>query len=219
MNKFSKAEAAFIKRYWNIGDAELTRRVNEKFGGTRTVSSVKGYRTKNGWTKPGRGRFKPGHKSWNDGTKGVCKPNSGSFIKGSMHNRQALEPIGTVRTRQTGEIFIKIDQPNVWRHRPRIAWQIVNGPIPPGHCVRTVDGDSNNVHPDNLLLVTQAENMELNRLDYYNTPDELKRTKLLIARIRGKKNQRMKSVPVAVDVLQQATDELSDFIKRLGNEY
>lgn len=36
------------------------------------------------------GRFVKGHKPWNKGTKGICKPNSGSFKKGQVSPKKGL---------------------------------------------------------------------------------------------------------------------------------
>jgi len=45
-------------------------------------------------------KFKQGKKSWNSGTKGVCKSNSGSFKKGNVLPRDIIE---TIKLKNTGQ--------------------------------------------------------------------------------------------------------------------
>lgn len=59
-------------------------------------------------------------------------------------------------------IKVRDDGPPAGRFVPyaRYLWEQRHGPVPPGRLVVHADGDTMNDEPDNLILITQAENMQ-----------------------------------------------------------
>lgn len=99
-----------------------------------------------------------------------------------------------------GCVMMKIrDGYNPWRLFHVVMWEHwKRRPLPKGHCLRFRDGDKFNVDPENLELLTRAENMRRNSI--YNLPPELVHTiKVLGAlkrKINAKQNRRSAQSPV-----------------------
>ncbi|TRO20902.1 HNH endonuclease [Ectopseudomonas mendocina] len=78
-----------------------------------------------------------------------------------------------------------------WQSVHEIIWEEHNGPRPAGHLVVFKDGNRRNFSPDNLELITRAENCRRNSIHRY--PPELKqairRLKKLKRTIEEKSNE------------------------------
>ncbi len=180
---YTPEQAEFIKQgYQKWSLEELTKQFNAHFGADKTESQIRCF-TRNHGIKSGRtGHFEKGQASWNTGTKGVMKPNSGSFQKGSRPVNH--RPVGSERVNVEGYIEIKTAEPNVWDLKQRVVYEREHGPIPEGHNVRFRDGDRLNCEPDNLVLVDNRENALLNqRYKMNHQPLEHRDTLVLLARL------------------------------------
>jgi hypothetical protein len=174
-------QEAFVRKEYPIRSREsLTNVVNKKFGLALTVQQIITY-TKNHNIKSGRtGRFEKGNVSWNKGTKGLVKANSGSFKSGDIPAN--TKPLGHERTcTRDGYILIKVAERNPYtgaltryKHKHLVVWELANGPVPKGSMIRLLDGDKMNCDIDNLFMVTRAENAYLNCHGYNDISDELK---------------------------------------------
>jgi hypothetical protein len=108
------------------------------------------------------GTFESGHKSWNKGTRGLTSANVTSFKKGSRPKNH--KPVGTIETRIRHNrnnppiVWIKVAEPNKWEMLKRYNWAKYFGPIPEGMLVTHKDGVTTNCSPDNLMLITRAQN-------------------------------------------------------------
>lgn len=58
--------------------------------------------------------------------------------------------------------FRKVGDPGIWKSVARIVWEAANGPIPKGHVVRYLNGDSMDDRLENLQVVTRRECIILN---------------------------------------------------------
>ncbi|BCS86839.1 HNH endonuclease signature motif containing protein [Pseudodesulfovibrio sediminis] len=72
------------------------------------------------------------------------------------------------------------------RHKHKVVWEQRNGPLPPDHAVRFLDGDKENCEIDNLMMFNRAENLHLNLMGFDQAPPELKESIILRARLIGK---------------------------------
>lgn len=95
------------------------------------------------------------------------------FQKGNKpHNTQ---PDGTINERpdKSGVIYkyIKIKDSH-WELYHRVIWEENNGPIPKGHRIHFINGDTMNCNIENLRCLSAQEAMELNRITKY--PNELR---------------------------------------------
>lgn len=114
---------------------------------------------------PGRKhQFHAGQKSWNTGTKGLMKPNTGSFKKGQLP--QTWQPIGSNRTTSDGYLTRKTADTRCTRrdYAPvhHLVWRMHGGTVPAGHALVFRDGDSRNFDINNLELLTRAQLMARN---------------------------------------------------------
>jgi hypothetical protein len=122
------------------------------------ANTIQGHRTD--------GTFELGHTSWNKGTKGLTSANVTSFKKGSRPKNH--KPVGTIETRKRYNrntppiVWIKVAEPNKWEMLKRHTWAKWFGPIPEGMLVTHIDGDTTNCRPDNLVLITRAQNATRN---------------------------------------------------------
>lgn len=122
-------------------------------------------------------QFKPGHRAWNKGRKGVSghHPNTRrtQFRKGQLSGAAArnYKPVGTLRINHDGCLEQKVtdDHPvpaRRWVSVHRLVWEAANGPVPKGHLVVFKPGrqttDPDRITLDRLELITRAENMRRN---------------------------------------------------------
>lgn len=180
---YTQEQAEFIKlgyQKWSLED--LTSQFNRHFGTDKTESQIRCF-TRNHGIKSGRtGHFEKGQVSWNTGTKGIMKPNSGTFKKG--HRPVNHRPVGSERVNVEGYIEIKTAEPNVWDLKQRVVYEREHGPIPDGYNVRFLDGDRLNCEPGNLILVDNRENALLNqRYKMNHQPVEYRDSLVLLAKI------------------------------------
>ena len=109
------------------------------------------------------GKFLKGHIPFNKGTKG--KSNKGSFKKGDVPKN--ILPVGTISVRfhrrdKKHYKYIKVADSDKWETLNRYNWKLHNGDIPAGYLVGHKDGDTLNCEPDNLFLLSRAENVRRN---------------------------------------------------------
>lgn len=186
---YTEVQKQFLSDNRSLPRKELTTLFNTTFGTHQTQKAISAYCKRHGWLTGRDGRIQKGNQPWNTGTKGVCKPNSGSFQKGSKPNNQ--KPFGHERIcSKDGYVFVKVDEQNPHtgyrgRYRPKhhVIWEESNGPIPKGSVLRFVDGNKLNCDLDNLVCITQAVNQRLNKNKVNELPSELRGTAIALARL------------------------------------
>lgn len=192
---FNDEQSEFLRlNYPGRSVAQMTALFNVAFHTDMTQSQIK-TAVKNRDLISGRtGCFPKGHKPWNSGTKGqgLTGPNAGSFKKESEPpNRR---PVGSERIcTKDGSILIKIEEtnpytgfPTRWKHKSVHIWEQTFGPVPDGFVVMLKDGDKLNVEPENLMLVSRAELLRLNKYGYKDAPAELKPSILALVKLEVK---------------------------------
>ena len=168
---FSKEEIQFIlDNYKGIGNKELCDRLNEKFKTNHSLNRVKRFKYNHKLNSGLTGRFKKGHTTFNKGLKqtdfmsdeAIERTKKTRFKKGlKSHNKK---PLGSERIcTKDGYIIVKVGEPDVWKHKHRVVWEKVNGPIPKGHKIVFLDGDKNNISIDNLKIVSSGALAIVNR--------------------------------------------------------
>lgn len=109
------------------------------------------------------GRFAPGSVPANKGTKGLKGANSTSFVKGQLPHNTKQDGDITIRTDKRGVQYQHIRLANrKWAYLHRVNWEAANGPIPEGHILVCMDGDTLNVEPTNWMPITRAEHVRRN---------------------------------------------------------
>lgn len=174
-----ETHAAFVARF---GRAEVT------------LAALNALCKRRGWMTGRTGRIEPGATPPNKGRKGFRAPGSekGWFRPGARQGRAAAvhQPIGAERLSKEGYLQRKVNEDlpfqRRWRGVHQINWEAENGPTPPGHVLKCLDGDRTNTRADNWVAVPRALLPRLNGRfgrDYDAAPAELKPTILAVAQL------------------------------------
>lgn len=185
--RYPPSVAAYITaHYKGVGPTEMAGMLNAEFKTDYTARNIKGYYGNHRLCSGVSGRFKPGQTSHNKGKRGYCPPGceKGWFKKGGMpHNHK---PVGSERVNVDGYIEVKVAEPKKWVAKHRLVWEENHGRIPKGCGVTFLDGNKQNVALDNLALVTNDENLELNRSALRSIDAELTKTGITVAKLKRK---------------------------------
>jgi len=183
---------AFVRRaYKKYTVAEVTEKLNQKFGTDFKPRQIDAYCTNHRILSGRTGCFKKGIKPWNKGVKGSIPANSGSFKPGSIPPN--VNPLYSERLSKDGQIEIKVPVPygrkgTSSRYMPKSRWVYLQhvGPIPRDKVVSFRDGDPSNFAPDNLILLSKAEMLKLNQNGYRKSHDDLKPNILALSKLQAK---------------------------------
>lgn len=139
---------------------EMAKEMNEKFGLCLKENQVKAYRKNHHLNCGLTGRFEKGNIPANKGVKGISYPGckATQFKKGNIPANRL--PIGTVREKSDGYVYIKIQDGKGnknWKQRAAINYEKVYGSIPKGMRILRLDGNSKNDEIENLYLVSIGE--------------------------------------------------------------
>lgn len=166
-----------------------------------SAMNLHGLRKRKGWLTGRTGHFVKGAVSHNKGKRcpegvGGRHPNArrSQFKKGQEpHNTKHL---GHERMNKDGYVEISVAEVNPhtgygrrYVHKHVHLWEAINGPVPEGHCLKSVDGDKTNTDPGNWIAIPRGVLPRLNGgratrvMAYDSAPAELKPALLTIARI------------------------------------
>jgi hypothetical protein len=176
---------AFIaEHYTGVGPMDMTELLNNTFKTSYTVKQLKSYYANNKINSALDGRFQKMHIPANKGQKGYHAPGSekGWFKKGNTpkNHRQ----VGSERVDVDGYTLVKTAEPNVWELKHKLIWEEKNGRVPEGHILTFLDGNKANITLDNLIIISMAESLEMNRSKLRSDNSEFTKTGVLIARIK-----------------------------------
>lgn len=117
---------------------------------------------------PNDGTFKPGIQPWNKGVKGLHLSQATEFVAG--HCRTVRAAIGEMRIRchkdDKHRAWVKIADPNVWRLRAVVNWELEHGPAPAGMLVHHRNRDTLDDEAKNLELQSRAEHLLEHRPEF-----------------------------------------------------
>jgi hypothetical protein len=196
-HKYINEEIEFLRLVTPGKDSyEVTKLFNNKFGTNLTRSQIIGAQKNRGITSGINREFTKGHTSWNKGTVGICKPNKTSFKKGNTPHSKL--PIGTEVYTTDGYLKIKVGNPNHWLYSHKYVYMKHQGDIPKDFKVLILDQNKANLDINNLMLISKAENLILNKRKLLTNDTELSRTAVIAARLlnkthkksRGNKNEK-----------------------------
>jgi HNH endonuclease len=139
-------------------------------------------------------RFVKGCCSWNKGIKMPGHGNASTFFKKGDPAINAQQ-VGALRINTMGDIDIKLALgKDKWYSLVRYTWELTHGPIPPLMCIGVRDHDRHNTQPDNLILLTRAENIVHNLLRRY--PKELRNVMALRGRLNNQITKQLETQDV-----------------------
>lgn len=187
-----------LEHYKGIGNTMLTHMFNEAFGLSFTIEQMKNYKARHKLDSGLTGKFEKGHVPVNKGLKGYHAAGSEKTWFASGHQPINTDPIGTEKMLADGYIWVKVDnQPNVkkiinWKQKHRLLWEIENGPIPEGSRLLFADGNRENITLNNLILVTKAESLIMNKRGLIKDDPELTKTGALVAKVLDTASKKVK---------------------------
>lgn len=194
MHKYLKIEDEFlINNVKGITLKELTRKFNRQFGLNIKESSVANKKTRLG-IKSGivGGQFVKGQIPYNKGKKMTPymykKANPTMFKKG--HIPKNHREVGSERINRDGYIEIKVAEPNKWKLKHRCVYENIYGNIPSGHKLIFADGNKQNIDIENLILVSNAEQLIMNKNKLFSENADFTKTGVNIAKVIAKANKR-----------------------------
>lgn len=117
-------------------------------------------------------------------------------IRATLISRQIVSPnrmpVGSEYVRSDGFVHIKVANPNTWRMKHHVVWEMHYEPIKKNEMLIFLDGDRANCRIENLMLVNRAENNLMNRNHMRSKDAEITKTGVLIAKLRVLKSEKLK---------------------------
>lgn len=192
---YSTAELSWIEGHKTMIRREAHALFVAEFG--RTDVNLSNYHAlckRKGWLTGRTGKFDQGQTSWNKGKKIGAHPNSAKchFKKGGTPPNQV--PLWTERVTKDGYIEMKVPLPNPFvpgqdtrfMHKHRYLWEKVNGAIPEGHALKSLDGDRTNCDPANWEAIPRGMLPRLNNRhgrNFDQSDPEIKPTMMAVAKL------------------------------------
>lgn len=178
-------KAYVLANYKGCGPTEMAARLGKKKN--EVLSFYKNNHLHSGLT----GHFEKGHVPWSKGKtpEQICKTpealercKAGRFHKG--HVPYNCLPVGVEVIKDDGYWWRKVGEPNKWRQLHRLKYEEIHGvKLKDNELVIFLDGDRNNLDPDNLVRITRRENQMLNRKHLRTRDAQLTTTGLAVAKL------------------------------------
>jgi hypothetical protein len=133
--------------------------------------------------------FPKGHTPWNKGQQYQAHPNTlkTTFKEGHLpHNTAEGDGVRRKRTSAGGHWFERVAL-GKWIEVKTLVWEAENGPMPPKHVLRFIDGDPDNLSLENIACIHRSENMAFNTV--HNYPPEIKQQIQALAGFKRKLNR------------------------------
>ena len=189
MHLWADEQLDWIRNHLHMTKVDLAAGVTKQFGFLCTENMIKGVFARYGIRSGRSGRFSPGSVPHNKGKKGLVRASSTSFKPGNIP--QNWVPVGSERN-NSGIIEVKVSEPHGWRSKHVLIWESVNGPVPDGHVVVFADRDRSNFDAANLLCVSRAELVVMNKRGLITDHAEATRVGRMVARVVLAKSRKRK---------------------------
>ena len=184
-----------IENYQGKDNIELAELLNERFNlntnGDRVSNFKANLKRRKGInlnTGINKGCIKKGNIPFNKGKKmskeqyNKCK--NTMFKKGNIPANH--RPIGSERITVDGIVEIKIAEPNKWKAKARVIYEKEFGTIPKGYIIIYLDGNKQNLEPNNLKAISRKENLIMNHSKLRYNNKETTETALILAKLMSK---------------------------------
>lgn len=199
-HKYTHKEKEFIQSYaYGHSYKQITDAVNKKFGLDLSDKQIKNY-LKNNVIVTGRtGRFEKGHIPNNKGkpmsAETYKKCSATMFQKGSMPKNH--KPVGTISVRNNYKrgqkcVYEKVAEPNAWRMKHILEWELHHGEVPKGKMVIFADGNPLNTDISNLVLISRQQNAVMNRWKLHGINKESAEAAANVAELKIKISEKKK---------------------------
>ena len=195
MHRYSEEQKEFIiTNNYGKYSKELAEMFNQHFNTNITAKEIAYFRRNNKLNSGLTGQFKKGNVAHNKGKKQI-EYMSQEAIERTKETRFKIgnkpknyRPVGSERITKDGYIEVKVADPNKWETKNKIIYKQYFGDIPKGHKVIYADGNKLNNDINNLILVSDNEELIMNRYRLRTEDIELTKTGYLIAKVIDKTN-------------------------------
>lgn len=195
MHRYSEEQKEFIiTNNYGKYSKELAEMFNKNFNTNITAKEIAYFRRNNKLNSGLTGYFKKGNVAHNKGKKqieymsqeSIERTKETRFKKGNKPKN--YRPVGSERITKDGYIEVKVADPNKWETKNKIIYKQYFGDIPEGHKIIYADGNKLNNDINNLILVSDNEELIMNRYRLRTEDIELTKTGYLIAKVIDKTN-------------------------------
>lgn len=171
--KWTDKEIGILKKYYPMYGATGAKGCIKKLEKNGTIRSRKAvghkcFKLQLKYIGDKKGAFKKGRIPCNKGKKmpkDLYDKCSKTFFKAGRKPHNTKYNLAVSYLRDNHDVWywkVRVEEKN-WQSLHRIIYENVhNIKLSNNDCVIFIDKDSNNIHPDNLMLVTRSELMELN---------------------------------------------------------
>lgn len=196
MHRYSEEQKEFIiTNNYGKYSKELAEMFNQHFNTNITAKEIAYFRKNNKLNSGLTGQFKKGNVPHNKGKKqieymsqeSIERTKETRFKKGNKPKN--YRPVGSERITKDGYIEVKVADPNKWETKNKIIYKQYFGDIPEGHKVIYADGNKLNNDINNLILVSDNEELIMNKYKLRTENIELTKTGYLIAKVIDKTNE------------------------------
>lgn len=179
--KYTPEMDAFLIKHTTMPRKELTELFNAEFDVNVNVNQIKAHCLRIG-AKTGRtGRLEKGHATWNKGLKGYRSSPETMWKKGNVPHTAA--PVGHEYITKDGYIECKFEGERQMKLKHKYLWEKANGPIPKGYALIFKNGIKTDCRLDNLMLLSRAELLAMNRKFKELQRPETRETVALLAKL------------------------------------
>lgn len=195
MHRYSEEQKEFIiTNNYGKYSKELAEMFNQYFNTNITAKEIAYFRKNNKLNSGLTGQFKKGNVAHNKGKKqieymsqeAIERTKETRFKKGNKPKN--YRPVGSERITKDGYIEVKVADQNKWETKNKIIYKQYFGDIPKGHKVIYADGNKLNNDINNLILVSDNEELIMNKYKLRTENIELTKTGYLIAKVIDKTN-------------------------------
>lgn len=196
MHRYSEEQKEFIiTNNYGKYSKELAEMFNQHFNTNITAKEIAYFRRNNKLNSGLTGQFKKGNVPHNKDKKqveymsqeAIEKTKETRFKKGNKPKN--YRPVGSERITKDGYTEVKVADPNKWETKNKIIYKQYFGDIPEGHKIIYADGNKLNNDINNLILVSDNEELIMNRYRLRTENIELTKTGYLIAKVIDKTNE------------------------------
>ena len=195
MHRYSEEQKEFIiTNNYGKYSKEIAEMFNQYFKTNITAKEIAYFRRNHKLKSGLTGQFKKGNVPHNKDKKqveymskeAIERTKKTRFKKGNKPKN--YRPVGSERITKDGYIEVKVADPNKWETKNKIIYKQYFGDIPEGHKIIYADGNKLNNDINNLILVSDNEELIMNRHRLRTEDIELTKTGYLIAKVIDKTN-------------------------------
>ena len=179
---YTPEQEKWLRQHSRMVRSQLAIKFNRRFGTDLNTDQIKHKCLRMGLKTGRSGHFKPGNKPHPAARpKG---PNKTSFKKGNKPANTL--PVGHVRCHEGYWQIKAFDTGHTKRDFllcHHLVWRLHNGPIPAGHIIIFIDGDSSNIEIENLRCIPRGAHAIINKRGLRNVAPAVRQAAISVGEV------------------------------------